>query len=159
MLIVAHDIRSRENVGALFRTADALGGAKLILSGITSAPIDRFGRMDVKLSKVALGAEKTMLWQQTKTLDELFVFLKGYQLLVIEQDIQSVSYYSFHLTNVQLKKTALLVGNEVTGVPQEILDRADQILEIPMAGNKESLNVAVSFAIVAFHLKYSPLPR
>lgn len=154
MLIIAHDIRSRENVGALFRTADALGGAELILSGITPAPIDRFGRIDEKLSKVALGAEKSVPWKQVKTADELFNALSGYQLFVIEQDVRSVTYHSINLSSSELAKTALLIGNEVTGVPKELLDRADKILEIPMQGNKESLNVAISFAIVAFHLKY-----
>lgn len=156
MLIIGHDIRSRENVGALFRTADALGGAEFILSGITPAPIDRFGRTDAKLSKVALGAEQSVPWKQVKTLEELFKTLAGYQLFVIEQDKRSVPYHSISLSTKELQKIALLIGNEVTGVPQEILDRADTILEIPMQGDKESLNVAISFAIVAFHLKYAP---
>ncbi len=154
MIIVAHDIRSRENVGALFRTADALGGAELILSGITPAPIDRFGRIDEKLSKVALGAEKSVPWKQVKTTTALFEVLSSYKLFVVEQDERSVPYHAIRLTTEELSKTALLVGNEVTGVSGEILGRADQILEIPMNGNKESLNVAISFAIVAFHLKY-----
>lgn len=154
MIIVAHDIRSRENVGALFRTADALGGAELILSGITPAPVDRFGRADEKLSKTALGAEKTVPWKQVKTMEDLFKILAGYRLLVIEQDSRSVPYYSIRCTPKELSKIAILVGNEVTGVPKEILDSTDTILEIPMAGDKESLNVAVSFAIVVFHLKY-----
>jgi len=155
MLIVAHDIRSRENVGALFRTADALGGSELILSGITPTPIDRFGRLDEKLSKVALGAEKTVTWKHVKTVDELLKKLAGYKLYAIEQDTRSVAYHSIKLSEEDLKTTVLLIGNEVTGVPRELLDRADTILEIPMHGNKESLNVAISFAIVAFHLKYS----
>lgn len=154
MIIVAHDIRSRENVGALFRTADALGGAELILSGITPAPIDRFGRIDEKLSKVALGAEKSVAWKQVKTTEELFTALTGYKLFIIEQDERSVPYHSVRLSVSELGKTALLIGNEVTGVPEEILARADKILEIPMNGNKESLNVAISFAVVAFYLKY-----
>lgn len=154
MIIIAHDIRSRENVGALFRTADALGGAELLLSGITPAPIDRFGRVDEKLSKTALGAEKTVPWKQVKTMEDLFKILEGYKLLVIEQDSRSVPYHTIKIAANELSKTALLVGNEVVGVPQEILDRAHAILEIPMAGNKESLNVAISFAVVVFHLKY-----
>lgn len=154
MIIVAHDIRSRENVGAIFRTADALGGAELILSGITPAPIDRFGRMDEKLAKVALGAERTVPWKQVRTTDELFAALVGKKLFVVEQDVRSVPYYSMQLTQPELDNAALLVGNEVSGVPQEILNRADVIVEIPMVGKKESLNVAISFAIVAFHVKY-----
>lgn len=154
MIVVAHDIRSRENVGALFRTADALGGAELILSGITPTPIDRFGRVDEKLGKTALGAQKSVPWKQVKTIEELLKALEGHNLFVIEQDPRSVPYHSIHLSASEFHKTALLIGNEVTGVPQGILDRADKIVEIPMHGNKESLNVAISFAIVAFHLKY-----
>lgn len=154
MVVILHNIRSTHNVGSIFRTADAAGCEKIYLCGITPAPVDRFGRTNEKISKVALGAEKFLSWekigQTTKLLDKLKK--DGYKILAIEQSKRSVPYQKIKLSKKDLAKVALVVGNEINGLSSSILRRADKILEIPMRGKKESLNVAVAFGIVVFNL-------
>jgi tRNA G18 (ribose-2'-O)-methylase SpoU len=127
---------------------------KIYLCGITPAPTDRFGRVNEKIAKVALGAEKFLPWekvgQTAKLLDKIKKY--GYKILAIEQSNRSVPYQKIKLSKKDLEKTALVVGNEIEGLPLAILRRADKILEIKMRGKKESLNVAVAFGIVAFNL-------
>lgn len=152
------NIRSLHNVGSIFRTADAAGVEKLYLCGITPGPIDQFGRFRPQLAKVSLGAEKTVAWEKRgsanssratlKLIDELKS--KGYKIFAIEQSKKSILYYKTSLT--RQTKAALVVGNEVRGLPPAILKKCDKILEIPMHGKKESLNVAVAFGIVVFGL-------
>lgn len=154
MIVVLHNIRSTHNVGSIFRTADAAGCEKIYLCGITPAPVDRFGRVNEKISKVALGAEEWVGWEKVGRTVAVIDKLKkdGYRLLAIEQSRRSVSYQKIKLTKKDLAKTALIVGNEIKGLPPAILRRADKILEISMRGKKESLNVAVAFGIVVFNL-------
>jgi tRNA G18 (ribose-2'-O)-methylase SpoU len=151
-ILVLHDIRSITNVGALFRTADAVGVSQIILSGITPAPIDRFGRKRTDFTKVSLGSEDSVPWKQVATITTTLTTLKkqGYTLYALEQNPQSVDYKS-----VKIKKTdkiVLIPGNEVDGVPKNILKKCDSILEIPMQGIKESLNVSVATGIVLYRL-------
>ena len=143
-----HNIRSVHNVGSIFRTAEAAGVSKIILSGYTPAPLDRFGRERKDLSKVALGAEKTVVWKQTKTLAVAVKQLKkeNYVVAAIEQDKRSTSLFDFKPP----KKLALVLGNEVRGLSQQSLKLCDAIVEIPMRGHKESLNVSVAAGIVVF---------
>ncbi|MBI2484435.1 TrmH family RNA methyltransferase [Candidatus Uhrbacteria bacterium] len=147
-----HDIRSAYNVGSIFRTADAAGIQKLYLCGITPDPVDRFGREVSKISKVALGAEKTVPWRHYASTVRCIAFLKkqGYRVLAIERNRNSVPYTSVSIH--QGEKIALVFGNEIQGLSPSILERADAILEIPMRGDKESLNVAVAFGIAAYRL-------
>lgn len=154
MVAVLHNIRSTYNVGSIFRTADAAGCEKIYLCGFTPAPIDRFGRAVSKISKVALGAEKWVAWEKIEETWRLVDELKkeGYQIFAIEQSKKSIPYHKVKLSKKDLAKVVLIVGGEIKGLPPSILRRANKILEIPMYGKKESLNVAVAFGIVAFHL-------
>lgn len=149
-ILILNDIRSVENVGAMFRTADAAGIDKIYLVGITPAPIDRFGRKRKDLAKSALGAEEFVTSESVKTILPLMKKLKkdGFQIIAIEQDEKSVDY-----KKVKAKaKNAFIVGTEVTGIPKSVLKHCDIIAEIPMRGKKESLNVATSLGISLFRI-------
>ena len=162
MIALLYNIRSLHNVGSIFRTADAVGIEKIYLCGITPAPTDVFGRPSQQLTKVSLGAEKYVAWEKigsasspqatVKLIDKLKK--DGYKILAIEQNKNSIPYnkLKYSKTKKPENKIALIVGNEIKGLPKSILKKADKILEIPMHGRKESLNVAVAFGIVAFHL-------
>ena len=153
MIVILHNIRSLHNVGSIFRTADAAGVEKIYLCGITPKPIDELGRSRQQLTKVSLGAEKYIKWEYIKNTNRLIDKLKKerYKIFAIEQSKKSIPYYSLKVKNYKLK-VALVVGNEVKGLPKSILNKADKILEIPMYGKKESLNVAVAFGIIVFYL-------
>jgi len=149
-VLVLCDIRSNENVGSLFRTADAIGIEQIILAGITPTPIDRFGRAVGAIAKTALGAEKTIPWEKTLSLVEVLVKLKkgGYQIIAIEQAKNSTDY-----RNVPIAFPVVFVlGNEVEGLSEEILSLVDIVAEIPMNGTKESLNVAVAGGVALFRM-------
>ncbi len=154
MVVILHNIRSTHNVGSIFRTADAAGCEKIYLCGITPAPRDRFGRVNEKIRKVALGAENWVEWEKIDETGRLIKKLKkdGYKILAVEQSRRSVPYQKIKLTKKDLAETALILGNEIKGLPTSVLRLADKILEIPMRGKKESLNVAVAFGIVIFNL-------
>ncbi|MDP3901510.1 MAG: TrmH family RNA methyltransferase [bacterium] len=153
--VILHNIRSLHNVGSIFRTADAAAVEKIYLSGITPAPVDRFGGDRQQMTKVSLGAEKTMNWEKIKSISKLLDRLKkdGYKIFAIEQDKNSISYHKLSATH-RTDKIVLILGNEVGGITKTILKKCDKILEIPMRGSKESLNVAVSFGIVIFSIIY-----
>ena len=148
MNLILHNIRSVHNVGSIFRTAEAAGVEKICLTGITAAPVDRFGRPSKALAKVALGAEKMVAWEQCVNLSKLIQNLKkeGNEIVALEQASTSVDYRKFE----QKRQTAIILGNEVKGLPNTILNKCDAILEIPMRGKKESLNVAVAAGILLF---------
>jgi tRNA G18 (ribose-2'-O)-methylase SpoU len=154
MIAILHNIRSNHNVGSIFRTADAAGIEKIYLCGITPAPVDRFGRDNKALTKVALGGNEYVDWEYTKSTTKLLDTLKKdkYTILAIEQSKNSKSLYDIKLTKPQRQKTAIIMGNEVKGLPSSILNRANKIIEIPMHGKKESLNVSVAFGIAVFEL-------
>lgn len=149
-ILILHDIRSAQNVGSLFRTADAAGVTKVYLSAITPGPIDRFGRPRSDIAKTALGAETTLPWEVYTDSTQLLSQLHhaGYQVIAIEQSSSAVDYKSVTLS----EKTAFILGNEVDGLPVEILHQVDTIAEIPMQGHKESLNVAVAGGIALFRI-------
>lgn len=160
MFVILHNIRSLHNVGSIFRTADAAGVEKIYLCGITPEPVDRFGKIRPRLAKVSLGAEKYVQWEKCKATSKLIDKLKnpqvggGYKILAIEQLKKSIPYYKLPKSYILNSKICLILGNEVRGLPATILKKADKILEIPMRGEKESLNVAVAFGIVAFHITH-----
>jgi tRNA G18 (ribose-2'-O)-methylase SpoU len=167
--VVLHNIRSVHNVGSIFRTADAVGVEKIYLCGITPAPHDRFGNIRKDFTKVALGAEKYLSWESAKSTARTIAALKkdGWKIFAIEQSKKSIPYFKLKVESKK-SKVALVLGDEVRGVPPSILNLADKILEIPMRGavvcnaghpknsgkGKESLNVAVSFGVVAFGLRF-----
>jgi len=168
MIIILHNIRSLHNVGSIFRTADAAGIEKIYLTGITPAPVDIFGKPRQQLTKVSLGAEKYIKWekvgsahspQAAQVVIKLLKKLKsdGYKIFAVEQNKKSLPYYSIQrshdiIAKKEIAKIALIFGNEINGLPLSILKRADKILEIPMRGDKESLNVSVAFGVIAFHI-------
>ncbi|MDE1874641.1 MAG: TrmH family RNA methyltransferase [Patescibacteria group bacterium] len=148
--ILLHDLRSVHNVGAIFRTADAIGASRIYLSGYTPTPIDRFGRPRADLAKAALGAEKTLAWEHVASPSRLFASLKkeGFEIIAVEQSDGSIDYKKAR----PARKALVIFGNEVSGIRQAMLRRADATIEIPMRGKKESLNVSVSAGIVLFRL-------
>ncbi len=136
-------------MGSLFRTADAVGITKIYLTGYTPAPLDTFNRPSKEIAKTALGAEKTIAWEKlsfancVKQLKKEEVFIVG-----IEQDKKSVNYR-------KLKPTfpiALVLGNEVLGLDAKARKVCDALAEIPMKGEKESLNVSVAGGIALFQI-------
>ncbi len=147
-VVILHNIRSVENVGAMFRTADAAGIAKIYLTGYTPAPLDRFGRKRKDMAKSALGAEEYVKWESKKSLPALLHSLRQekYFIIAVEQAPNSVDYRKIKLKN----KNVFIMGAEVTGIPKNILNKCDVIAEIPMRGKKESLNVSVAFGVVIF---------
>lgn len=157
MRIILDNIRSISNVGSVFRTADALGIEKIYLGGITPGPLDFFGRPIRKFVKVSLGAEKTVSWEKAKNVSRLADKLRkeGFRLIAVEQSEDSVPYFKLKIKKSSLKKTAFIFGNEVGGISKSVMDKCDKIIEIPMLGRKESLNVAVSFGVAMFHVLYN----
>lgn len=147
-ILILYNIRSVENVGAIFRTADAVGINKIYLTGYTPTPLDRFGRKRGDLAKSALGAEEYVKWEAKKSLPALLRSLRreNFQIIAIEQDKKSIDYKKVKLKN----KNAFIVGAEVSGIPKNILEKCDIIAEIPMRGKKESLNVSVAFGVAIF---------
>lgn len=174
MLAILYNIRSMHNVGSMFRTADAAGLEKIYLCGFTPDPIDRFGKKRCQISKVALGAEEAIKWEHKKSTIRLIKHLKtnGYTIISAEQSIKSIQYYKIEKHIVKKSKIAVIFGNEVNGIPENILSISDLIVEIPTFGKKdssiphpyfraskidtytseESLNVSVSFGIIIFEI-------
>lgn len=145
--LIAHDIRSIENVGSLFRTADSLGIAKLWLSGYTAAP------PDPRISKVALGAEKSVSYEQVKDIQEVFVRLEkdGIPVYALELTKDAVDLADFVAPN----RLALLLGTETTGIPPSLLEKCAGSVKISQKGIKESLNVSVAAGIAAWRILHS----
>lgn len=155
MVVVLHNIRSIHNVGSIFRTADAVGCEKVYLSGITPAPLDKWGRVNTALVKVALGAEKYLPWEHVASTIALLKRLKndGRIILAVEQSFKAKSLFKIKLSSKQWTKAVLIMGNEIAGLSPAILRLANTVIEIPMFGKKESLNVAVAFGIAAYNLR------
>ena len=152
-IAILHNIRSVHNVASIFRTADAAGIKKIYLCGITPGPTDRFGKILLQFAKVSLGAERSVAWEKRREAGRLMKELKkdGYKIFSVEQSKRSIPYNKVKVQS-GTSKVALILGNEVRGLPPSILKASDKILEIPMRGKKESLNVSVAFGIVAFSL-------
>lgn len=143
--VLLHDIRSTHNVGSIYRTSDAFGVSRIYMSGYTPTPIDKYGRARKDIAKVALGAEKTIPWEYSEDPKKIIKKLKkdGFSVIAIEQSDDSIDY-----KKVKAKYPVLfVVGNEVDGVDKKILSLCDAIAEIPMKGEKESLNVSVAFGV------------
>jgi tRNA G18 (ribose-2'-O)-methylase SpoU len=150
VILVLLNIRSAQNVGSLFRTADAAGISKIYLVGYTPDPVDRFNRPRNDVAKAALGAEKTIPWEHVATIAPLLKRLKkeGIQTIAIEQSKNSIDYKKIK----PQFPAAFILGNEVEGIPESVLSKVDVIAEIPMAGEKESLNVSVAGGIALFRM-------
>jgi len=142
LIIVLDNIRSMHNVGAVFRTSDAFLVEKIILCGITPQPPHR------EIHKAALGATESVDWQYYESVKEAVLDLKSlkYEVFGIEQTSDSVMINDFEIDSS--KKYAVVLGNEVEGISEEILNHCDGFLEIPQLGTKHSLNVSVCGGIV-----------
>lgn len=142
--VVCDNLRSLENIGSVFRTADALGVTKIFLGGICGQP------PQPKISKVALGAETWLAWEHAWQTWRIIKKLKeqGVQIVVLEQAKNSVSYLDFK----PRFPLALVVGNEINGISPSILRMAHKVIELPIFGRKESLNVAVAFGIAGYFI-------
>lgn len=150
LTLVLENVRSMHNVGSLFRTADAFGVSRMMLSGYTPAPIDRFGRVVKEIQKTSLGAIDMVPWEHVPDACAEVRRLKeaGHMVVVLEQDARSVSLSEAVVSG----DTVLVLGNEVDGVSLSMRQLADMIIEIPMQGKKESLNVSVAGGIALFAL-------
>ncbi len=149
--LILNNIRSLHNVGSVFRTADAAGVKKIYLTGYTPVPLDRFGKIRPEINKTALGAEKFVEWEYCKNISALLKKLEKQKIRLVaaEQNKKAVDYKKFK----PIFPMALIFGNEVRGLSPSILKKCGKILEIPMRGRKESLNVSVAAGIVLFSLE------
>lgn len=140
--VVLDNVRSQHNIGSAFRTADSFLIEKMILCGICAVP------PTPEIHKSALGAEFSVDWEYYKQTEEAVGVLKkeGYTIISVEQAENSVSLDSFEPDPA--KKYALIFGNEVKGVGQQVVDMSETVLEIPQFGTKHSLNVSVSVGVV-----------
>lgn len=148
--LILYNIRSAYNVGAIFRTADAVGVSKIFLVGYTPTPLDKFERARKDVAKTALGAEKSIKWESVRSIKPLLNKLKKekIKIIAIEQSEKSIDYKKIKQKN----GVAFVVGNEVSGIDKNILRLCDEIVEIPMRGEKESLNVSVALGVVLFRI-------
>ena len=145
LVVVLDDVRSMHNVGSVFRTGDAFRIEAVYLCGITSTPPSS------EIHKTALGAEDSVTWKYYPTAMEAVEALRnnGYEIYAIEQARGSTKLQTF--TPINNKKYAVILGNEVKGVHQEVIDTSDGCLEIPQFGTKHSMNVSVTAGIIIWH--------
>lgn len=156
IIVIAHNIRSTHNVGAIFRTAEGLGISKILLTGYTPYPTlpadTRLPHISLKLTnqihKTALGAEAIVPFEYSDALDLAALKEAGYRIVALEQAARSIDITTY----ASPEKIALLLGEEVEGITDELLAQCDDILEIPMAGKKESFNVSVAAGIAMYQL-------
>ena len=145
--VICDNIRSLENIGSIFRTADALKVDKIFLCGICGNPPHQ------KISKTALGAEKWIAWEHCGKTWQLIERLKKEKVYItaLEQGKNTLLHTKFK----PKFPLALVIGNEVKGISSSVLKRADKIISIPMFGKKESLNVSVAFGIAGYEIRRS----
>ncbi len=146
LVIVLDNVRSLNNVGSVFRTADCYRVEKMILCGITAQPPHR------EIRKTALGATETVVWEyEENTIDAIHRLRKdGFQTCAIEQAENSSNLHSFQPERGS--KIAIVLGNEVQGVQQEVVDACDRVIELEQYGTKHSLNISVCAGIVTYDL-------
>lgn len=145
LTVVVDNVRSLNNIGSIFRTADAFTVEKIVLCGISATP------PSVEIHKTALGAEDSVDWEYHESTVEAVKKLsyEGCRVCVLEQVKGSESLESFPV--VRGERYAIVIGNEVDGVDQRVVDLADVCIEIPQHGTKHSLNVSVSAALAMWH--------
>ncbi len=161
IVLVAHNVRSCHNIGSLMRTAEGFGVDHLYLTGYSPYPEipkdKRLPHLRAKLTrqihKTALGAENSLNWSHEADIKALITLLKSddYIVAALEQAPDSIDLSNYNPPN----KVALLVGNEIDGLDQPVLDSCDTSLQIPMFGSKESFNVTVAAAIGLYHLRFA----
>ena len=145
-ILILDSIRSVINIGAIFRTADAIGISRIYLCGYSPTPLDRFGRERGDFAKASLGAK--IPWEYKENILEIVKELrkKDFNVISVEQDKNSVNYKKIKLK----EKNAIVMGNENFGVNSNVLKLSDQIAELPMNGFKNSLNVSVTTGIILY---------
>lgn len=151
IVLLAHNIRSLWNVGSFFRSADAFAVEKIYLCGYTGVPPRK------EITKTAIGADEWVPWQQE--IDPVTVAKRlrkdGWHIAALELAPHAIALHDYHPHD----RVCLMVGHELNGVPPELLTLCDDIIQIPMLGNKESLNVAVAAGIALHHLRTASLER
>jgi 23S rRNA (guanosine2251-2'-O)-methyltransferase len=156
IIVIAHNIRSTHNVGAIFRTSEGFGVSKIILSGYTPYPAlthdSRLPHISRKLTdqihKTALGAEAIVPFEYQEVPDISALKMAGYQVVGLEQDKRSIMLQDYKATH----KIALVLGEEVEGITSDLRNLCDDLIEIPMVGKKESFNVSVAAGIALYAL-------
>ena len=145
LVVVAHDIRSAYNVGSIFRTADCAGLAGVVLAGFTATPDHR------GVAKTALGAADAVPWRHVEDVHAALAELRadGYTIAALERVPEALAPASVPASAFPL---ALVLGNEVHGVPADVLAKADLVVGLPQYGVKASLNVSVAFGVAAYGL-------
>lgn len=146
--LIAHNIRSLWNVGSLFRTCDGMGVEKLYLTGYTGRPPRK------EITKTALGAEDFVEWEHVDEPMHVIEDLKkeGWKIVSLEQTEKSINLSEFNPEY----PLCLIIGNEVSGVRDDLLEASDAVVEIPMFGKKESLNVAVAAGVALYGMINKP---
>lgn len=156
IIVIAHNIRSIHNIGSIFRTCEGFGVSKIILSGYSPYPkIENDTRLPhiaekltEQIHKTALGAETMIPFEHLDTLDLAYFKMNGFHVVGLEQDKRSVMLNQYKSP----EKIVLLLGEEVHGIPQELIDQCDDLVEIQMSGKKESFNVSVATGIALYQL-------
>lgn len=145
LVVILDNLRSALNVGSAFRTSDAFAVESLVLCGISAQPPHR------EISKTALGAHQSVDWEYFEETTQAIETYKskGYRIFAVEQAFESTSLEQFQWTEEPL---AIIMGNEVEGVSQKVMDLVDGCIEIPQFGTKHSFNVSVSMGIVVWEL-------
>lgn len=142
LIVILNDIRSLNNIGSFFRTADAFNVEKIYLCGITATPPHR------EIQKTAIGATDSVVWEHRSSIVELVKELKTQKIHVCSIEQAEKTTLLQDVSALEGEKFALVFGNEVNGVDQEVIDLSDAIIEIPQFGTKHSLNVSVCAGIV-----------
>jgi tRNA G18 (ribose-2'-O)-methylase SpoU len=161
IVLIAHNVRSTHNVGSLLRTAEGLGVERVFLTGYTPYPLaendERLPhlaqKIDSQIHKTALDAEKLVDWKHGSDISAVIDDLRaeGFTIAAVEQSASSVSLPDYACPD----KVALIVGREVEGIEPEVLELADDRVEVPMFGTKESFNVVQAAAMVLYHCRFA----
>jgi 23S rRNA (guanosine2251-2'-O)-methyltransferase len=160
LILIMHNVRSALNVGSMLRSSDGLGVDKVFMTGYTPYPKQvsdsrlphLASKVDSQIHKTALGAEKTVDWQLEPDINFLIEQLgrDGYKICALEQTPGSIALPDFKSPD----KVVLIVGREVEGLEEQVIQAADFCVVIPMLGQKESFNVSVAAAIALYHCRY-----
>lgn len=159
IVLIINNIRSTHNVGSIMRTADGFGVKQIYFTGYTPYPgsknDNRLPHISSKLSsqihKTALGAENTIKWSHSPNIHNLINQLKSdnYEIIALEQNTKSISINEYYSSN----NVAIILGNEVSGIDDNLLQLCDTVVEIPMFGKKESFNVVQATAIMLYQIR------
>jgi tRNA G18 (ribose-2'-O)-methylase SpoU len=142
ILVILNDIRSLNNIGSFFRTCDAFNVEKIYLCGITATPPHR------EINKTAIGATESVIWEHRTSIVELVTELKEEGVTIASTEQAEETLLLQNTSQLNYSKIALVFGNEVDGVDQEVINLSDHIIEIPQFGTKHSLNVSVCAGVV-----------